>query len=451
MASRRITVTATGDSFITRRLVRTVPSTVELSRLISAADVRFTNFEVTAHDGAGYPAAVSGGTWAMAAPEVIGDLQVLGFNLVSTANNHALDYSTGGLLATDDNLSRAGLAHAGAGANLAAACAPVFVETERGRVGMVAATSTFDKSWVAGDQRPDLQGRPGLNVLHHKVAHKVSSAQLATLRQILEDTSINATYDRSVATGFVVPVEDPNAVLVGGHLFVDDTDPRPTSTADTKDVARIVRSIERARGEADYVLVSLHNHEMLGSDLERPAEFAEKFARDCIDAGADAVIGHGPHILRGIEIYRGKPIFYSLGNFIFESDSVAHLPADFFAAYGLTHHDDTFQALRERSRNWTRGFSAQPEIWSSVVAKWTVEDDGAIEIRLHPIDLGHTEPHYRRGEPRLTGDTTAIEKLQELSAPYGTRIDIEAGVGVIRIGPRDQAPAGERAALRASV
>ena len=54
-----------------------------------------------------------------------------------------------------------------------------------------------------------------------------------------------------------------------------------------------------------------------------PADFIPIFARAVIDAGADVFVGHGPHVLRGIEIYKGKPIFYSLSNFIFQNETAA--------------------------------------------------------------------------------------------------------------------------------
>ena len=55
-------------------------------------------------------------------------------------------------------------------------------------------------------------------------------------------------------------------------------------------------------------------------EKNRPADFCRDFAKLCINAGASAYIGHGPHIWRGIEIYKDKPVFYSLGDFIFQND-----------------------------------------------------------------------------------------------------------------------------------
>jgi hypothetical protein len=87
------------------------------------------------------------------------------------------------------------------------------------------------------------------------------------------------------------------------------------TTPNAKDVAAMVRWIHEARGLADLVLVSLHAHEQLGAK-DVPADFMRGFAHEMIDAGADLVVGHGPHLLRGLELYKGKPIFYSLGNFL---------------------------------------------------------------------------------------------------------------------------------------
>ncbi|MBY7144416.1 CapA family protein [Virgibacillus sp. NKC19-3] len=65
---------------------------------------------------------------------------------------------------------------------------------------------------------------------------------------------------------------------------------------------RILAAIAEAKRQADFVLVSIHSHEMAGEELEKPADFLKDFSRRCINGGADSIIGHGPHILRGIEI-----------------------------------------------------------------------------------------------------------------------------------------------------
>lgn len=119
-----------------------------------------------------------------------------------------------------------------------------------------------------------------------------------------------------------------NFMLTDGPEY-NETSPNP------KDLARTVEEIKEARRQADIVLVSVHAHEMKGADSKVAAQFVETFARACIDAGASAVIGHGPHELRGIEVYNGGLIFYSLGNFIFQTETVATQPYDAFVGKNL--------------------------------------------------------------------------------------------------------------------
>src|SRR5699024_10742699 len=148
------------------------------------------------------PGVVSGGTWAKAAPDVLKDLKNYGFNMLAWANNHTLDYSFGGLEATERFLDQEGYVHAGAGMNLASASEPRYLETEAGRVAIISVTSTFHESWVAGDQRPDMTGRPGINPLRFEAIHAISPEKMANLKSIADVTGINIENDQEVAGGF---------------------------------------------------------------------------------------------------------------------------------------------------------------------------------------------------------------------------------------------------------
>ena len=88
------------------------------------------------------------------------------------------------------------------------------------------------------------------------------------------------------------------------------------------DLERLKKSIEEAEFQADYVMVSVHSHQISGTKKEEPAQMLKDLAHFCIDAGANAVVGHGPHLLRPIEVYKDSPIYYSLGDFILELYSV---------------------------------------------------------------------------------------------------------------------------------
>lgn len=421
---------ATGDSFITRRLAET-PEQAALAAVIADGEARFTNFEVVVPGPGAIPNAVSGGTWAKATEPMIGDLQALGFNLMSWANNHTLDFCHAGVIETAAAMDRAGVVHGGAGANLEEAARPVYLECPSGRVAMISITSTFHETAVAGQQRPDGPGRPGVNPLRFATTWNLPKAQLDVLAGIAQACGINGEHKMRVKEGFADELPE-GVALFGAHRFREGP-PGKTTACRQEDIDRTVRAIGQARRQAEFVVVSLHAHEMEGTDKTLPAAFLRVFAHACIDAGAHAVIGHGPHILRGIEMRAGRPIFYSLGNFIFQNETVPDLPADFYDKFGLGPDDRVADGIDKRSAVNTRGFAANPWAWKSVIAKWTMEGDSTTAIELVPVELGYGTHRGRRGTPILSADPTILPHLAELSAPFGTVIDIADGVGRVRL------------------
>jgi len=429
----KLTIAATGDSFITRRLPSYSTEWFnDISELLNNSDVKFTNLEVTTHHTEGYPSAVSGGTWAMASPDVLQDLKEYGFNLYAWANNHSMDYSNGGLLATKKHLNANGLVHSGVGSNLHEASKPNYLETPSGRVALISATSTFHESWRAGEQRPDMVGRPGVNPLRFETTYFVTEANMKELKNIAVNTNINADHNLAVKEGFEVDKDDE--FLFGSHHFKVTESQYKETTPFSLDMERLEKSISEAKRQADIALVSIHSHEMRGEDKTEPAQFLEIASRNCIDAGADAIIGHGPHILRGIEIYKRKPIFYSLGNFIFQNESVSTLPSDFYKKYNLNPNHNVADALDIRSDYNTKGLGVNQHVWESVIAEWDINKDNEyISIRLYPIELGFGMKRYEIGWPKLSQENShnILERLQQLSTPYGTNIEIQDGIGTI--------------------
>jgi poly-gamma-glutamate capsule biosynthesis protein CapA/YwtB (metallophosphatase superfamily) len=404
----------------------------KVSALIQKNDVKFTNLETTIHDHEGVPAAQSGGTWAMAHPSVLDDITAYGFNLIGWANNHSLDYSFEGLRATEKYLNQKGLVHAGVGQNLSKASAPRYIETPSGRVALVATTSTFHESNIAGDQRRDMVGRPGINPLRSKNTFFVTKDKIEVLKEIAKATKINAKTELAIKEGFITPQED-GSFQFGSYRFVESEEEGYRTEPLEKDIQRMVKAIKEAKRQAAFVVVSLHAHEMQGDNKAEPSEFLIAFARRCIEEGADAIIGHGPHILRGIEIYQGKPIFYSLGNFIFQNETVEVLPADFYDQYGLTNESTVADAFDTRGKNNTIGFAANPKIWESVIAEWKVEDGKLKEVTLYPIELGFNQPRFERGWPFLSENKEILDKLSVLSLPFGTSIEIDGNIGKIKL------------------
>ncbi|WP_338323005.1 CapA family protein [Oceanobacillus halophilus] len=427
---KKTTFVATGDSFINRRLSRGDFDT-KLAGIISSAAFRFTNLETTLHRSQGYPSALSGGTWAMSDPSVLQDLLQYSFNCMAWANNHTLDYLYGGLEATEETLDANGVVHAGVGENLAAASSPKYLDTGEGRVALISATSTFHDFWRAGDQRPDMIGRPGVNPLRVETTYQVGREHMEQLKEIAAATDINAENDLAVKEGFAT--SDGVDFQFGDYTFRMGKEEKMVREPHKGDMDRIIKAIHEGNRQADHVVVSIHCHEINKDRKDVAPDFLETFARTCIDEGAHAVIGHGPHVLRGIEIYKKRPIFYSLGNFIFQNDTVEKLPSDFYEKYNLPMTATVADALDARSANNTKGLGVNPAVWESVVPYWEMENGSLTKLVFYPIDLGFDLPRYKKGWPKLSKQHQVLESLAKLSEPYGTKFSIEDGVATVRL------------------
>jgi poly-gamma-glutamate capsule biosynthesis protein CapA/YwtB (metallophosphatase superfamily) len=430
--SEPIKVALTGDSFITQRLPRDESTLMALRNFFSDYDVRFTNFEVIVHNYDQSPSATSGGTWAAARPSVLKDLDWLGFNMLACANNHSLDWLHGGLLSTINCLDKEDWVYAGIGRNLAEANQPKYLETKNGRVALISVTSSFDQWHRAGEQRPDVPGRPGVNPLGHKKVHRVSLETMETLKQIDASTEVNSTRNINVKEGFWKETEG----YMFGSLYFEEGEPGTTSYMDQVDAKRIAKAIHEASRQADIVFVSLHAHEMKGQNKDKPADFLREFSQFCIDEGANAIIGHGPHILRGIEIYKNRPIFYSLGDFIFQNDTVEKQPTEFYNLYQLDHQNTTADGMDARSQKGTRGLAANPKVFESVIASFAIENGLITEIELTPISLGFEKNRAGKGKPRFAeGEHSEriLQDLNNLSSEFGTTVTIKNGKGYITL------------------
>ena len=151
MEDKTLKVIATGDMFITRRIAKDGYEGFEQVRdCIMEHDVKFSNLEMTFHNQEGYPAAASGGTWAMMEPEALDDVQRFGFNIYNTANNHSGDYGQEGVLATIRHLKERDMIFSGTGKHLADASKACYLETRKGRVALISVSSSFSDSSRAG-------------------------------------------------------------------------------------------------------------------------------------------------------------------------------------------------------------------------------------------------------------------------------------------------------------
>lgn len=418
----KTTFIATGDSFMTRRLPeKGYKGFDELCEIINSHDVKFNNIEFTAHNKEGYPAVFSGGTWAMAEPEILDDLNRFGFNLYNTANNHSHDYSHGGILATIKHLKERNMIFAGTGENLAAASAPAYIDTENARVGLIACSGSGHESGRAGNQSKEIMGRPGFNILRRTTTYYLQEEYFNALDEIAKITDINYSMDFSIRNGYALPLPE-GKMHFGNYSFVLSDKNYKTTEPLEVDMERIINSIKEAKRQGDIALVSVHFHDYIKETNITP-QFITTFARRCIDEGADAILGHGPHELHGIEIYKNKPIFYSLGNFIFQTETVSLQPADAYENAKMPADTTVGEYMNQRNQNKTRGYIVQENIWRSVMASFTLDDGKLTDIKLYPITLEMGAPLSKLGRPRIADNNDVLHYLEELSKPYGTEFE----------------------------
>jgi poly-gamma-glutamate capsule biosynthesis protein CapA/YwtB (metallophosphatase superfamily) len=415
------TLALTGDSIITQRLsVFKEPAFTGLFDLIRGADAAFTNLETLFHDYEAPPAHESGGTWMRTDPPIIKELTWAGFDIVSRANNHAGDFGPLGSQITSRYVREAGLVEAGVGNSLNEAREAKFLETPKARVALISAASTFTPHSRAGNTRGDMPARPGLSPLRFTTTYTITADRMADLRRVAAELS-----GQPPGTG--------ETLNFGGRRYVVSatagTRTEPVKE-DVDDIARVVRS---AATLADIVIVSLHCHES-GANRSLPADFIPIFARAVIDAGADVFVGHGPHVLRGIEIYKGKPIFYSLSNFIFQNETLLRMPADSYEQYALGAGAQTSDYLDARYDKDRRSFPADREYWDSVLATTKWQGDKLMEVQLHPITLGFQTSRADRGRPKLASGADAtriLEMMTTRSKGFGATVTVKNGVGVV--------------------
>lgn len=426
------TMVAVGDLIVSRPLTKFQDSEFgTIVKILRDADVTFGNMETNIFDirsFKGSPQAEYGGAYHVSLPELGSDLKAMGFNLLSYANNHTFDWGVEGMRETSRVLDQNGIVYAGVGEKLAQAGAARFLETPRGRAALVSFASTFTPMSRAADPAGEAPGRAGINPLRLARSIVVPPEMLENLRRI-----------RNALPDFKSGRETPKEVVLAGVTFRSGDTAGYSYEADARDVADILRNVRRGKQFADFCIATNHGHQP-GNWSQQPPDYEQSFAHQLIDAGADVYVGHGPHQLRGIEIYKGRPIFYSVGNFIMD-DLRTPVGADMFAERGKDPRVDTDAevTIEEMASGYETdpGFS-DPVYYESVVTVSRFEQKQLAELRLYPIELGHSKRFANRGIPRLAPAQQAkaiLERLQKLSKAFGAQIAIENDVGVIRLRP----------------
>jgi len=439
-----LTFTAVGDCIITRRSsTRKETAFLDLVDKIRKCDVAFANFEMTTPAEPVIPSSEYGGVHLSAPEWVIEELKWIGFNIFNVANNHSGDYLFTGFVDTMDAMKRHGAVYAGGGMNLGEARSPGYLETPAGRVAVLGAAASYSVGSHAAASRSDFGGRPGLNPLRIERQIMLDPARFAALKDI--DNALGTAHAAELRKKFgVFPDFKEGAVKFLNVDFFEGEAPALRQKPSDKDMDEICRWIADARRQADFVVMSLHGHQGASGAGNNPdmAEFFPAVAHRFIDAGADAYVGHGPHMLRPIEVYKGKPIFYSLGNFIFALEGVWKYPAEMYERHKFgpecTPADVVDAWTKDKDGN-PAGFLTDHKFYESVLPVCRFENNILTEMKLYPLVLGITLPTTERGEPRLADAQTGREILEGLGAasePFGVKIDVqpdgESVVGVVR-------------------
>lgn len=141
-----------------------------------------------------------------------------------------------------------------------------------------------------------------------------------------------------------------------------------------------------------------------------------------IDAGANAIVGHGPHLLRPIEVYKDSPIFYSLGDFVLQLYDIELAPEDFFAKHGLTSASTVHDLLKKRFKNFTVGLMTDKRMFQTVIPFWETEGTKLVSLKLLPVEAAMEGNHSEIGLPRRSTNPKIAEYLGAMCAGYGTKI-----------------------------
>jgi len=377
--STAITITLAGQSMIRSDIRATAPAAVPVIQGLLKGDVVFTNLEsAVAEKGE----TVQEGRGFLTPPEALDALNTFGFNLLALSGNHAFDLKVTGIQNTIREANSRKIVHAGTGNNVAEAVAPGYLHTPKGTIALIASASGLITP--GGNATAD---RPGVNELRVEAGDKENEA-----------------------TG--------------------DLPGAPGNTPNQEDSQRILQSIRDARQHADLVIVYQHNHVFGNHSFstiftegmqERlaPNDWLKKWTHAEVDAGADIIVMHGAPLLHGVEIYNGRPIFYDLGNFIFNVPPV------------LT-------AI------------AEPMSWESVVAYVQFQGKNLQSISFRPITLnnvGEGQPDIHnaytnnefldtRGLPApVTGARAGyiLQRLTDASKPFGTTVEVKGDTAEIKL------------------
>jgi poly-gamma-glutamate capsule biosynthesis protein CapA/YwtB (metallophosphatase superfamily) len=314
-------------------------------------------------------------------PENVAAIGRAGFNMASFASNHCLDY---GISAFQDTIKhfRAidGVHIFGAGDNLAEARKPVIVEHNGNKIGWLAYCSILPiRYWADVD-------RPGC-----------APARARTIYETLEP-------------------DQPG------------TPPRIITYPHDEDLAHIIEDIKALKAKVDVVIVSMHwGLHFKEGEL---ATYETKYAKLAIDAGADVILGHHQHILKPVEIYKGKPIFYGIANFAF----------DMYYQPGELDKPERIERRQRLHPGWThdpsyKTFPFPVDSRKGMAVFIEVENRKVSSVRWQPTLINQqSQPRFLKATEPEFGEVLAYMRKITLAQKIPTQFEVD-GDTIISVNP----------------
>ena len=423
------TICSVGDAILLERFPESYDITA-IKKILERADARLFNLENVLSDRPIYASSYCGGTWLLAKEDTLDDTLSFGFNGCSFANNHTMDFSYDGLFDSLNAAKKRNLPICGAGKDLEEAAAYAVIDTKNGKCALISICATFNDAARAGNPSDYLPGRPGLNPLRFSIEYHITPEHMKALKEMSAGTHIDGRRNRSRMGGYT-PMPPKGCFGFGEYNFKECEIEGKFSKVNAIDMARTENTIKKALLECENVIVNIHSHEIKHDTDDEPDDFLIEFARRCIDVGASAVIGTGTHQLKAVEIYKEKPIFYSLGNFIFQSDMVFCMPDDFREKYKMPYGLTAREQIAERAKLGNGGLHTDVNNFRSLMPFMTFEDGKLTELMLYPLRLDmHT------GLPALADEKETkiiYNYLCERNKQFGTIININGKVIEVKL------------------
>jgi poly-gamma-glutamate capsule biosynthesis protein CapA/YwtB (metallophosphatase superfamily) len=297
-------------------------------------------------------------------PSIAAALRNANFGMISLAGNHCMDWGAEALLETIEHLQAQELAVVGAGENIRAARRPAIRQVGNTRVAFLAYCSILPMAYWAEENR----------------------AGCAPMRAWTQYEQIE---------------QDQPGTPCRIHTY-----------AHHEDLEAMRRDVCEARSKADVVIVSMHwGIHFIPAAI---AEYQREVGHAAIDAGADVILGHHAHILKGVEMYRERPIFYSLGNFAIDLRmDKAHAESK------------SFREIQTLNPNWIPDFESlynfPEDSRMAIVVRIAFKKDGVQRVSMLPAYIN------RQAQPRLVKPDEP-EFSQVLT--YMRDVSREQGLGV---------------------